>query len=190
MANGENAPDDATKGATKDGDAATEPADGAEETSATPPGVGPWHVAALGVLMAALLIALALVIPKFNSDRDTVTGILGVVVPAFATIGAALFGVTVGYSAGAAQGETTGKAKGEANKDAAVTQALGAVHANASDAQEAMDAIVKGITTHLNSPAGSNAFLAPDGNPVVETPQLARAREKMSAVMEATRPRP
>jgi hypothetical protein len=190
MAKGEKVPDDATNGATKDGEGATTPTDDAEKTPATSPAIGPWHVAALGVLMAAMVIALALVIPKFNSDRDTVTGILGVVIPVFATIGAAIFGVTVGYSAGKAQGETTGKAQGEANKDAAVTEALGAVHASATDAHEALDTIVKGITTHLNSPAGSNAYLAPDGSPVVETLQLAQAREKMSAVMEATRPKP
>jgi hypothetical protein len=161
---------------------------GKEDTPATTPTVGPWHVVALGILMGALLIALALVIPKFNSDRDTVTGVLGVVIPAFATIGAAIFGVTVGYTAGKAQGESAGKAQGEVEKKAAVNDALSDLHSNVADAHEAMDAVLKNLTTNLESPKGQNAFVAPGGDAVIDTPQIARAREKLAAVMRATRP--
>jgi hypothetical protein len=83
--------------------------DGAKEAAGTR--LTAMRIAGLAVLILGILVVLLVVMPEFNDDRDTVTGVLGVVIPAFATIGAALFGITVGYNAGQSSGKETGKAE-------------------------------------------------------------------------------
>jgi hypothetical protein len=90
--------------------------DGAKEAAGTR--LTAMHIAGLAVLILGILVVLLIVMPEFNEDRDTATGVLGVVIPAFATIGAALFGITVGYNAGQSSGKETGKAEGKAEGEA------------------------------------------------------------------------
>jgi hypothetical protein len=90
--------------------------DGAKEAAGTR--LIAMHIAGLAVLILGILVVLLIVMPEFNQDRDTATGVLGVVIPAFATIGAALFGITVGYNAGQSSGKETGKAEGKAEGEA------------------------------------------------------------------------
>ena len=71
------------------------------------------HLYGLAIVIGGILLALLIAIGKFDSERDTVTGVLGVVIPAFATIGAAMFGITVGYNAGESKGKATGEADGK-----------------------------------------------------------------------------
>jgi hypothetical protein len=66
------------------------------------------------VVVVGIIVVVLIVMPEFDSERDTVTGVLGVVIPAFATIGAAVVGITVGYSTGQSSGKEAGKAEGKA----------------------------------------------------------------------------
>ena len=85
--------------------------------------------------------------------------ILGIVVPAFATIGAAAFGITVAYGAG----KTEGEARGAAGKDAAVKQAQTDVANRISgplqEARETVANLVSTIEQHASSPAGERAIV-------------------------------
>jgi hypothetical protein len=72
----------------------------------------------LAITLGALVGLTVVLIKHYPTSADAAT-ILGIVVPAFATIGAAIFGVTVAYNAGQAKGE----AKGEQGKIEATDEA-------------------------------------------------------------------
>ena len=136
------------------------------------PQVGPWQLASVLVVVAGIVAVFALGLSKFDSDKDTMTGVLGVVVPAFATIGAAVFGVTVGYNAGRSAGEATGKAKGEADKVQAVADARKSlateVLGHLRDAQAPVEELVSTVAQAGSSDAGVQSFRLGSGDGSVE----------------------
>jgi hypothetical protein len=158
------------------------------------------HIAGLAVLILGILVVLLIVMPEFNEDRDTATGVLGVVIPAFATIGAALFGITVGYNAGQSSGKETGKAEGkaegEARKDEAAavarTQGRKEVAEELAERLErgkgSVTKVVQSLTTALPSPAGEDAFVVDHGAMAdaplrLEVKDLAAAPESFDAAL-------
>ncbi len=150
----------------------TEPVDPAPSE---PPGdkaaatVTPIHLIGLVIVVLGILAVLALVMPKFNAERDTAAGILGIVIPAFATIGAALFGITIAYGEGKATGEQKGKAEGEAGKLEAVATAESSgrkmaarqILSRLEPAMEASDRVTNSLQAALTSPAGSTRYVLP-----------------------------
>lgn len=96
----------------------------------------PWDVLLIATILAALIVLTVYVVHHYATSTDAAT-ILGIVIPAFATIGAAVFGVTVAYNAGTSKGAQKGEAN--AKKDASETlgpllkeayQAVAGTHAN------------------------------------------------------------
>ena len=71
-------------------------------------GLGFWHFACLAVVVGGVIGLVYLVMNQYTKASDVAT-ILGIVVPALATIGAAGFGVKVAYERGANQGKARGK---------------------------------------------------------------------------------
>jgi hypothetical protein len=127
------------------------------------PTVATGQVVALAVVVLGLVAVTALALHRFNPDHDTATGILAVVVPVFATIGAAVFGVTVAYSAG----RTTGEAAGSEAKRSAATQArrdlASEVLERLRPAGESVERILEPLVTLLPSPEGERAHVLPAG---------------------------
>jgi hypothetical protein len=75
-----------------------------------------WDVLLLLLVLAALSGLTIYLVDHFGTDTEKAGAILGIVVPAIATIGAAIFGVTVGCSAGNRAGKAqveTARAKAE-----------------------------------------------------------------------------
>jgi hypothetical protein len=172
--------------------------DGAKEAAGTR--LTAMHIAGLAVLILGILVVLLIVMPEFNDDRDTVTGVLGVVIPAFATIGAALFGITVGYNAGQSSGKETGKAEGkaegEAGKDeaAAVARTEGRKEVAEEVAERlqrgkgSITKVVESLTTALPSPVGEDVFVVDTGSTAdaplrLEVKDLAAAPESFDAAL-------
>lgn len=139
---------------------------------AAPPSIGPWHIFGLFIIVAGIVILVLVVMPKFNQERDTVTGILGIAIPAFATIGGALFGVTIAYSEGKKTGAVTGQAQGEANKDQAAKEAEKRVAHELRErlvpAKLSVQNIIGPISTALPSGAGEKVFVLGDGEAAPE----------------------
>lgn len=65
------------------------------------------------VILGALVAITVFVVAHYKGQSTDAATILGIVVPAFATIGAAAFGITVAYSAGTAKGEAKGETKAQ-----------------------------------------------------------------------------
>jgi hypothetical protein len=153
---------------------ATATADQAEDDASTEPKVGPWQLASVLVVIAGLVAIFALALGKYDSNKDTMTGVLGVVVPAFATIGAAVFGVSVGYNAGKSAGEATGKAKGEAGKVQAVADAKRSlateVLGHLRNAQAPVAQLVSTVAHAGSSDPGVQSFTLGAGDGSVEVP--------------------
>jgi hypothetical protein len=127
------------------------------------PSIGSGQIVALSVVVVGLIVVTALALGHFNSERDTATGILGIVVPVFATIGAAVFGVTVAYSAG----RTTGEAAGADAKRSAVQKGRSELASQVLErlrpAGESVERILEPLTTLLPSPEGERAHVLPAG---------------------------
>lgn len=81
-----------------------------EQTSRT--NLGPWHVVALALVLAALVGIVAIVAGRWTDAQDA-AAVLGVIVPVFASIGAAVFGIQVAYERGKSAGTTEGKDEGQ-----------------------------------------------------------------------------
>jgi hypothetical protein len=119
-----------------------------------------WDVLLLFLVLAALSGLTIFLVDHFGTDTEKAGAILGIVVPAIATIGAAIFGVTVGYSAG----NRAGKAEGEEGKQVAVDSARRDVGAAAlgrplAEAEEGLEAIVQTLIRRGRSPAGKEALV-------------------------------
>ncbi len=155
------------------------------------PKVGSWQFASVVVVIGGLVAIVALALAKYDSDKDTVTGVLGVVVPAFASIGAAAFGVTVAYHAGKSSGEVTGKAKGEEGKVQAVHDAkktlASEVLTHLRNAQAPVEQLVSSVAHAGSSAAGEESFtLASEAGPVeVTTDTLHGARKGVENAITA-----
>jgi hypothetical protein len=88
----------------------------------------PWGVAAIAVVVFGLLALVVVVLRGTDTAQDATT-VLAVLVPAFASIGAAIFGVQVAYDkgkeTGGKEGEATGLARGhKAGQKAAAASLL------------------------------------------------------------------
>lgn len=66
----------------------------------------------LAIVLATFAYVLELVIDKWPSASDA-AAVLGVIVPAFASMGAAVFGIQVAYAKGTAAGEASGHERGK-----------------------------------------------------------------------------
>lgn len=142
---------------------------GAADQAASARSVGFWHILGLFLIIAGIVLLVLILKPKWNNDTDTVTGVLAVIIPAFATVGAAIFGATVAYSAGKSTGENAGKAQGEANKDQAVREGK----------QELADAALKPLrrahesVNNIVEPLAQMASSLGDEHFLIEAPNLA-----------------
>jgi hypothetical protein len=107
-----------------------------------------------GVILAiAALIIMsgfsAWVVSHYQTDSATnAATILGIVIPAFATIGAAAFAVTVAYKSGTEQGKAAGQAQGKSD-------AAKAVAPHVKQAQEAIAALKHQLEESAFSAPGS-----------------------------------
>lgn len=128
------------------------------------PRLTPWHV----LLSIAVLVTLsgfsAWVVHYY--ERDTATNaatILGIVVPAFATIGAAAFGVTIAYKAGQARGEASGQQQGQVAQTAAVSsvrkQTTDLLSTHIDEAERALDDLHTDLLSRAFSPPGQSRHL-------------------------------
>lgn len=82
------------------------------------PTVGPYHVMAVAIISLAVVAVTLVVLGEVENEADSATGVLGVIVPVFATVGAAVFGVTAAYNVGKTSGEDKGAAQGAAAGEA------------------------------------------------------------------------
>lgn len=118
-----------------------------------------WDVLLIVAALSALIILTLYTARHYAGDATKAATVLGIVVPAFATIGAAAFGVTVAYSAGQAQGQ----ARGQADKDAAVMTAKADAAELLSDPLDAAERrfgeISRLVQERAYSPPGSRALL-------------------------------
>lgn len=119
------------------------------------PSLTVWHVFATAVVVAGLLAALWLVLPRFTTATDIAT-VLGVVIPGFVTIGAAVFGVTVAYQTGNTNGKTKGAKEGAASKAAELRPAVDQLAAD-------LNPLLNTIRTGTSSPAGDSRLLFASG---------------------------
>lgn len=134
-------------------------------TTTTPASKRSWvDVALIALLLAAVAGITSFVVIHFDQNATNAATILGIVIPALATIGAAIFGVTVAYNAG----QTTGKAAGAAGKDEAISDATKQTALKfapgISSAAHAINAFHGDIHTRAASPPGTHvlAFLEPE----------------------------
>lgn len=97
--------------------------DGSKESSAATSIVSLWQFLSATAVVAGLVAIVWIVVKNVSGDGDSAVGVLGMIVPAFATIGAAVFGITSVYQSAKATGEKVGEAKGEAGKSDAVDNA-------------------------------------------------------------------
>lgn len=74
-------------------------------------GLSPWHVLSIAIVVLGLVALVWLVLMQTPTANDAVN-ILAVIVPAFASFGAAIFGVQVAYGAGKDSGERVGTESG------------------------------------------------------------------------------
>ena len=119
-----------------------------------------WIDVALIALVFATVIAItAFVVNHFAQSATDAATILGIVIPALATIGAAIFGVSVAYSAG----QTTGEAKGAANVELAVSDAAARTASSFKEgirnASDALSSLHQDLHTHTVSPPGSQSLM-------------------------------
>jgi hypothetical protein len=107
-------------------------ADNDEQKAKSESGVTSGHVAALAVVIVGLLVALWLVLQNTENASEA-TNVLGVVIPAFATIGAAVFGITAAYRVGNATGESKGKEDGKEEVKKAIRPLVERLESNATE---------------------------------------------------------
>jgi hypothetical protein len=118
-----------------------------------------WSFASLLVVVAGLIVITVYVVGHYKLEATDAGTILGIVIPAFATIGAAIFGVTVAYKAGAKTGEQEGTKKGK-------RQAADKVDAELNRAQNVGTPILETITREGTSGAGTDEIVIGPSNPV------------------------
>jgi len=106
--------------------------------------------------LAALVVMSALsawIVHYYAADTATnAATILGIVIPAFATIGGAAFGVSVAYKSGNERGKVSGQAQGRA-------AAAGALASQLKEAQQAVATLKDQLQTQASSHPGSRDLL-------------------------------
>lgn len=156
---------------------------------ATGRSVNQWAFAAIAVVMASLVAIVWIVLARANSQAPT---ILGVVIPVFATIGAAVFGVNVGYQQGASAAEQ--KAEQRTGEEVARAEAAAAVAEKSKLLPDytRMEATVgelkKLIETAGQSEAGTSGFhlTAPSGSTLTVPADLLSDVDRSLGAMRAS----
>ncbi len=119
------------------------------------PAITGLHLLGLLIIVGGIVLVLLIVMPKFDATKETASGVLGIVIPAFATIGAALFGITVGYTGGSATGKAKGKAEGR--KEVAKQ-----VRDRVTKTEPAHQNLVEPLKLQLEARDRESVFLLPD----------------------------
>jgi hypothetical protein len=120
-----------------------------------------WSFLTIAAVASAVGFITAFVVQHYTAAADAAS-ILGIVIPVFATVGAAVFGVTAAYQAGA----TTGSAGAG---PAAEQQLKDDLAPNVKAALDAVGTIVSAIQTQGDSPPGEDQITIQQSNarPVV-----------------------
>ena len=141
---------------------ADEQGENTPEQKLTPARSG-WDVLTVAVALVALITITIYTARHYGDNATNAATILGIVVPAFATIGAAAFGITVAYNAGQAKGEATGQAAGVAEKAKAVTtarkQAADQLAPALESARSALGRVSGLLSEHSFSPPGQRTMI-------------------------------
>jgi hypothetical protein len=130
---------------------------------ANPAGVAKWQFFSLGAVLVTLLLVLGLAF--WAENNESVIGIIGAVLPSFATIGAAVFGIKAVAETAKAGGEATGRAEGEKGKEAEVKNAKAETAKTVSAALRGGDAQKPFPSRQLFSQIGDirSALASPSG---------------------------
>jgi hypothetical protein len=110
------------------------------------------------VILGALVALTVFVVTHYKGQSTDAATILGIVVPAFATIGAAAFGITVAYSAGAAKGEAKGEAKAQEAANQAASSTAWRLGSYVAPALEAVRDIRRTLETTATSLPGERTL--------------------------------
>lgn len=125
------------------------PASGAKADAAKQ-AMNVWTVLAVGLVMAALVAIVWIVSARFNKN-DSATAVLGVIVPVFATVGAAVVGIPIAYKQGTSAGQQQGQAQGAQTAKAELLP-------KAADLQRNVDALTTQLRTAGHSPSGAQVL--------------------------------
>lgn len=127
-----------------------------DDPALTKVGGNVWSFLSVSVVVLALVGIVTVIVRQFTSAADA-SSVLAVVIPAFATIGAAVFGVSVGYSAGQTKGESAGVAKGEEKMKSDLREPVERVKARAEE-------IRRVLMTSLGSAPGERTLRMPSAS--------------------------
>jgi hypothetical protein len=143
-----------------------------------------WTFASVLTIVVAVVIITLYTVRHYATSATDAGTILGIVIPVFATMGAAIFGVTVAYQSGSRTGEQTGVKKGKNDAANIVEPEVNSMHDSA-------ERLVRRIEVHGSSRAGEEMLLLGRDNPVeVPNSDLAELRERverMKGVVRALR---
>lgn len=144
---------------------------GSASTTPTVPAVSSrsinlWAFLSIAVVMAAIVAIVWKVLDA--SDPDSSVAVLGVIIPVFATIGAAVFGIPVAYQRGSEAGAQ--QATSTKQQEIAAASDSAAAHAK-DDARKQMEPVVQQLRSSTDallnrvrastfSPRGTNFHLA------------------------------
>jgi hypothetical protein len=145
------------------------------------------------IAVTALVGITVFTVREYDADPTKAATILGIVVPAFATIGAAAFGITVAYNAGQQQGEARGRQRGTQEAEQAVAGRQAELQRvlveEVRGAQATFDELASTLETGGASPPGERALVFgpreldddSGGTPTVriDAEQLDRVRERL-----------
>jgi hypothetical protein len=113
----------------------------------------------VAVILGALVGLTIFVVDHYHAHSTDAATILGIVVPAFATIGAAAFGLTVAYKAGAAKGEASGAAQAKDAAEQAVSSTVAPVSYDVDRALEAVRRSRADLETAGYNPPGETGLM-------------------------------
>lgn len=119
-------------------------------------------VLAIVVVMAALVAIVFKVVDTYARGSDAI-GVLGVIIPMFATVGAAVFGIPVAYERGAAKGEETAERRTDLKvKDATKDgekRAREKLNPTVRALDDAVSRLTERVETGMQSPPGRDDFV-------------------------------
>jgi len=134
-------------------------------------------VLAIAIVMGTMLLIVWKVVDGYTKASDAAS-VLGVIIPVFATIGAAVFGIPIAYSRGTDAGQQQANAQLPQKLEQAKQTAKSEVKATLQPSLDALHSqvtdLIGQIRTQTDNPPGGDAFqiLAPPGV-VAAAPQLA-----------------
>lgn len=130
--------------------------DGASKSSNP---INGFAVLAIFVVMAALVTIVWKVVDAYSAGSDAVS-VLGIVIPMFATVGAAVFGIPIAYSRGADAGQQQANAQVPQKIDAATqqtkTQLRQQIEPNLQELQAKVDELLSSVRTQTSNPPGTD----------------------------------